>query len=153
MEVINIYSVKACFRFQNDSIVPPCGCTVIIFNYGWPQTAMNPKLWKHQFHILAIKQCTLHFPLIALMFISWLIASICYGQTWRTCQVLDLRLWLPVFDSHFHKDPPHKNSAGNNLNFFHKEEKKQHSFFPGSRSDYTFATGLTLCQVWRNLLH
>lgn len=49
-----------------------------------------------------IKQCTLHFPLWKLLclFHDWLLPFVLgsWEQPWRTCQVVDLRLWLPVFD-------------------------------------------------------
>lgn len=59
-----------------------------------------------QCHALPIKQRALHFPLWELLclFRDWLPPFVLGSQEqpWRTCQVGDLRLWLPVFDSSFH---------------------------------------------------
>lgn len=54
--------------------MPPCGGTVCISKYGWPQGAMNPKPWQHQCPTLFIKLCTLNFPRWELLclFHDWL---------------------------------------------------------------------------------
>lgn len=134
--------VRTSFKCNYDSIVPPCGSTVCILKYGWPLGALNPKPWQHQCLTLPIKLSTLKFPLWELLclFHDWLPPFVLSSkeQPWRMCQVVDLRLWLPVFDLHFHVSPPHRKPilpAAKDLNISHTNT--QFRFFFISRSDYT----------------
>lgn len=72
---------------------------------SYPQRVMNPKPCTIRMSLWPLSN--VHYAFLSGSFYVYFMIDCLH--LFGTCQVFDLWLWLPVFDEHFHIDPPLRN--------------------------------------------
>lgn len=78
-----------------------CPCLIT----GYPKRVMNPKPCTIRMSLWPLSN--VHYAFLSGSFYVYFMIDCLH--LFGTCQVFDLWLWFPVFDEHFHIDPPLRN--------------------------------------------
>lgn len=101
------FNVKT-FKMIDLTVAPLCPhvamwCQCLIT--GCPKRVMNPKACTIRISLWPLSN--VHYAFLSGSFYVYFMIDCLH--LFGTCQVFDLWLWFPVFDEHFHIDPPRRN--------------------------------------------